>query len=129
MTSKAHLNEKSSRSHLIIKVIVNVTDEKGVQISQGSLGFIDLAGTERTHKSNPPEKQLRKEPKQILVCFFYRKLVSEIKKKPKLKISYNENILTRFIKKYLQTDSKSFFILHVSSDHEHYYPTLDTLNF
>ena len=45
------MNDESSRSHLIIGVVVSATNLQTQSVTAGKLSFVDLAGSERVKKS------------------------------------------------------------------------------
>ncbi|CAI5463374.1 unnamed protein product [Closterium sp. Yama58-4] len=52
-----HMNAQSSRSHLVLSIIVETTDLQTEIVSCGKLSFVDLAGSERLEKSGSEGKQ------------------------------------------------------------------------
>ncbi|CAG9465708.1 unnamed protein product [Pedinophyceae sp. YPF-701] len=53
------MNRESSRSHLIITVMVTATNLQTQAVSTGKLSFVDLAGSERVKKSGSTGDQLK----------------------------------------------------------------------
>lgn len=47
------MNDTSSRSHLVLGVVINVKNNNTGEVSRGKISFVDLAGSERLSKSNP----------------------------------------------------------------------------
>ncbi|KAG9154693.1 hypothetical protein Leryth_019043 [Lithospermum erythrorhizon] len=58
-TTGTLMNEQSSRSHLILSVIVESTNLQTQSVSRGKLSFVDLAGSERVKKSGSAGSQLK----------------------------------------------------------------------
>ncbi|XP_039124064.1 kinesin-like protein KIN-14I isoform X2 [Dioscorea cayenensis subsp. rotundata] len=54
-----NMNEESSRSHLILSIIIESTNLQTQSLSRGKLSFVDLAGSERVKKSGSAGKQLK----------------------------------------------------------------------
>lgn len=53
-TSSTQMNRESSRSHLIMSVIIEATNLQTQNVTKGKLSFVDLAGSERcgfSHKN------------------------------------------------------------------------------
>ncbi|XP_027359895.1 kinesin-like protein KIN-14I [Abrus precatorius] len=50
-TSGTQMNEESSRSHLILSIVVESTNLQSQSTARGKLSFVDLAGSERIKKS------------------------------------------------------------------------------
>eukprot|EP00889_Picochlorum_renovo_P002098 jgi/Picre1/29128/NNA_004521.t1 len=53
------MNRESSRSHLIISVMIETTNLQTQSVSRGKLSFVDLAGSERVKKSGSAGDQLK----------------------------------------------------------------------
>ncbi|KAJ4778873.1 Kinesin-like protein KIN-14I [Rhynchospora pubera] len=58
-TAGTQLNDESSRSHLILSIIMESTDLQTQSHARGKLSFVDLAGSERVKKSGVAGNQLK----------------------------------------------------------------------
>ncbi|KAF7134580.1 hypothetical protein RHSIM_Rhsim08G0024500 [Rhododendron simsii] len=58
-TSGTSTNEHSSRSHVILSIVVESTNLQTQSVARGKLSFVDLAGSERTKKSGSQGVQLK----------------------------------------------------------------------
>ncbi|XP_037494410.1 kinesin-like protein KIN-14E [Jatropha curcas] len=58
-TSGTQMNEESSRSHLILSIIIESTNLQTQSVARGKLSFVDLAGSERVKKSGSSGHQLK----------------------------------------------------------------------
>ncbi|XP_061341742.1 kinesin-like protein KIN-14E [Gastrolobium bilobum] len=58
-TSETQMNEESSRSHLILSIVVESTNLQSQSAARGKLSFVDLAGSERVKKSGSAGNQLK----------------------------------------------------------------------
>ncbi|GLT82481.1 hypothetical protein SLE2022_008470 [Rubroshorea leprosula] len=57
--SETQMNEQSSRSHLIVSVVIESTNLQTQSVARGKLSFVDLAGSERIKKSGSSGDQLK----------------------------------------------------------------------
>ena len=62
--SETKMNRASSRSHLVISVVIEATNLQTQSVTRGKLSFVDLAGSERLKKSGS-EGQQQKEAMSI----------------------------------------------------------------
>lgn len=58
-TAGTNMNDESSRSHLILSIIIESTNLQSQSYARGKLSFVDLAGSERVKKSGSAGKQLK----------------------------------------------------------------------
>ncbi|XP_043815036.1 kinesin-like protein KIN-14E isoform X3 [Manihot esculenta] len=58
-TSGTQMNEESSRSHLILSIVIESTNLQTQSVAKGKLSFVDLAGSERVKKSGSSGSQLK----------------------------------------------------------------------
>lgn len=58
-TTETLMNEASSRSHLILSIVIESTNLQTQSIARGKLSFVDLAGSERVKKSGSAGNQLK----------------------------------------------------------------------
>ncbi|XP_044470312.1 kinesin-like protein KIN-14E isoform X1 [Mangifera indica] len=57
--SGTQMNEESSRSHLILSIVIESTNLQTQSVARGKLSFVDLAGSERVKKSGSSGCQLK----------------------------------------------------------------------
>lgn len=57
--SETQMNEESSRSHLILSIVIESTNLQTQSVARGKLSFVDLAGSERVKKSGSVGDQLK----------------------------------------------------------------------
>lgn len=57
--SSTQMNRESSRSHLIMTILIETTNLQTQSVSRGKLSFVDLAGSERVKKSGSTGDQLK----------------------------------------------------------------------
>lgn len=58
-TSGTQMNEESSRSHLVLSIVIESTNLQTQSVARGKLSFVDLAGSERIKKSGSSGSQLK----------------------------------------------------------------------
>ncbi|KAG4403628.1 hypothetical protein AAZX31_01G142600 [Glycine max] len=58
-TSGTQMNDESSRSHLILSIVIESTNLQSQSTARGKLSFVDLAGSERVKKSGSSGSQLK----------------------------------------------------------------------
>jgi hypothetical protein len=58
-TEETNLNEHSSRSHLIISIVIESVNLQTKEVNIGKLSFVDLAGSERVGRSGVKEERLK----------------------------------------------------------------------
>ncbi|WJX55992.1 Kinesin-like protein KIN-14I [Trifolium repens] len=58
-TAGTQMNEESSRSHLILSVVIESVNLQSQSSARGKLSFVDLAGSERIKKSGSEGSQLK----------------------------------------------------------------------
>ncbi|XP_019421437.1 PREDICTED: kinesin-like calmodulin-binding protein homolog isoform X2 [Lupinus angustifolius] len=58
-TSGTQMNDESSRSHLILSIVIESTNLQSQSAARGKLSFVDLAGSERVKKSGSEGSQLK----------------------------------------------------------------------
>ncbi len=66
-TSSTAMNDASSRSHLIVNIIIEINNLHTNQRTIGKLSLVDLAGSERVSKSHSNPQQLNEGSLLILI--------------------------------------------------------------
>ena len=59
MLTIAEMNAESSRSHLVLSIVIESTNKSTGQSVKGKLSLVDLAGSERVSKTGATDEQLR----------------------------------------------------------------------
>lgn len=57
--ASTNMNRESSRSHLVMSIIIESTNLQTQSVSKGKLSFVDLAGSERVKKSMSTGENLK----------------------------------------------------------------------
>lgn len=127
-------NERSSRSHSIFQLLIESSNSQipgGKQLS-GSINLIDLAGSERIHKTTNAKnnKDRKKESTEInksLTCL--RDVITALKSKGKF-VPYRNSKLTFLLQPYLSAKSaKMLMIVNASPLASHAPETINSLKF
>ena len=58
-TSSTKMNAESSRSHLVLSLLLEVTNKTTGAVNRGKFSLIDLAGSERAAKTGATQQQLK----------------------------------------------------------------------
>ena len=122
------MNERSSRSHMVLSVFVEGVNRSTSVKTFGKLHLIDLAGSERLARSGAQGQQLKeaqninKSLSALGDCI--QSLVAKSKHVP-----FRNSKLTFFLQDSLGGDSKVLMIVCVSCEEENSNETLCSLNF
>lgn len=110
---KTHMNEQSSRSHLVFTLRITWMDENTKQKVQGFLNLIDLAGSKKVSSSGATGDRL-KETKAINSSLsFLGDVISALGNKEG-HIPFRNSKLTRLLQPCLEGDSKILMFVNVS---------------
>jgi hypothetical protein len=138
---QSHLNDRSSRSHSIFKVIVEVT---GIELSGGSnadksktrtksqkttaeLCLVDLAGSETLQEKSGTSQ--RKETTNINLSLTYlKKVIWELAHKER-HVSYRNSALTKVLKQAVGGNSRTCVVCCITAAPEHFRDSRNTLAF
>ena len=122
------MNEHSSRSHLILRVRVNMLNSRTGVKSQGLLSMVDLAGSERVGRSNATGDRL-KEAQNINKSLANLGDVFNALYEKSGHVPYRNSKLTHFLADSLGGDSKTLMFVNVSCDQEDSSETVSSLQF
>eukprot|EP00736_Rhodelphis_marinus_P002608 Rmarinus@m.13105 len=130
-----NLNERSSRSHLILTLTVHATtllsrDGKDADLytTKGTLNLIDLAGSERVTRSGVEGKQLEETKKINSSLAFLKNVLTQLQHKKDF-VSYRDSKLTALLQDSLSGESKTAMFLHVTPEEASYRETMSSLRF
>ncbi|CAI2364535.1 unnamed protein product [Moneuplotes crassus] len=142
VTSDNKFNARSSRSHSIFQLFINSVQEnseKKVKF-EGCVNLIDLAGSERLHKTQNVSKKVLEESKAInysLSCL--KDVIQAISSNSSTEdqevenenhVPFRNSKLTYFLKPQLTSESaKTLMIVNASSESAHIPETINSLRF
>ncbi|KAL7462610.1 hypothetical protein ACHAXS_002988 [Conticribra weissflogii] len=125
-TASTNLNERSSRSHMILQV--EVTSGIGEAKSKGTLYLVDLAGSERVRKSEVEGKAL-KEAQHINKSLSALGNVMEALDRKASHIPYRDSKLTYLLQNSLGGNSRTMMVVTVCPHNDSYDETTFALKF
>ncbi|EAR88126.2 kinesin motor catalytic domain protein (macronuclear) [Tetrahymena thermophila SB210] len=116
--SKTDMNVESSRSHLIITILINIFNPQTETTTHGKISLIDLAGSERILKSgaNPHQVKEANSINKSLTALgdVISALTNQQQNGGERHIPYRNNKLTYLMKDSLGGNAKTLMIVNVS---------------
>ena len=125
-TASTNLNERSSRSHMILHV--EVTSGVGEAKNKGVLYLVDLAGSERVRKSEVEGKAL-KEAQHINKSLSALGNVMEALDRKSSHVPYRDSKLTYLLQNSLGGNSRTMMVVTVCPHNDSYDETTFALKF
>uniref|UniRef100_A0A1D1YVK4 Kinesin-like calmodulin-binding protein n=1 Tax=Anthurium amnicola TaxID=1678845 RepID=A0A1D1YVK4_9ARAE len=113
-TAGTQMNDESSRSHLILSIIIESTNLQTQSLARGKLSFVDLAGSERVKKSGSSGHQL-KEAQSINKSLSALGDVIAALSSDGQHIPYRNHKLTMLMSDSLGGNAKTLMFVNVSS--------------
>lgn len=127
-TAETKMNERSSRSHQVLTVIVEGTNSITHAKTRGCLHLIDLAGSERVSRSGAAGQQLI-EAQHINKSLTALGCVMQALAQKRDHIPFRDSKLTFLLADSLAGQAKSMMFMHVAPEESSVGETLSTLNF
>jgi kinesin family protein C2/C3 len=127
-TAETKMNERSSRSHQVLTVIVEGTNTLTHATTRGCLHLIDLAGSERVSRSGAAGQQLL-EAQHINKSLTALGCVMQALAQKRDHIPFRDSKLTFLLSDSLAGQAKSMMFMHVAPEESSVGETLSTLNF
>ncbi|KAL1566700.1 Kinesin-like protein KIN-14E [Salvia divinorum] len=127
-TTGTMMNEQSSRSHLILSIIIESTNLQSQSVSRGKLSFVDLAGSERVKKSGSSGDQL-KEAQSINKSLSALGDVIGALSSSNQHIPYRNHKLTMLMSDSLGGNAKTLMFVNVSPTHSNLDETYNSLSY
>ncbi|XP_029138896.1 kinesin-like protein KIF22 [Protobothrops mucrosquamatus] len=127
--ASTQLNQRSSRSHAVLLVLVNqIRDWPTYSHQTAKLCLIDLAGSEDNRKTG--NKGLRlKESGAINSSLFVLSKVVDALNQGLPRVPYRDSKLTRLLQDSLGGSAHSLIIANIAPEKKYYFDTLTSLNF
>eukprot|EP00736_Rhodelphis_marinus_P004388 Rmarinus@m.15928 len=127
-TGETMMNERSSRSHSLMTVVVTtantITGEKRV----GKLHLVDLAGSERVLRTLATGVRLQEAKNINASLAALGDVISAVQSRSK-HVPYRNSKLTFLLQDSLSCEAKTIMLLHVAPEEEHVGETLCSLHF
>lgn len=131
-TGATDLNLRSSRSHAIFTITVEITDTGGPckgRLRVGKLNLVDLAGSERQSKTSSEGQRLKEASKINLSLSALGNVIFALSENKNQYIPYRDSKLTRLLKDSLGGNSKTLIIANIGPSSSNYEESLNTLRF
>jgi DNA repair exonuclease SbcCD ATPase subunit len=126
------MNERSSRSHCIFTIIVDIStkDESGGEhIRMGKLNLVDLAGSEKQKKTNATGNMLEEAININLSLTALGNVMAALVSDKKSHVPYRDSKLTKLLANSLGGNSKTVMIANIGPSDYNYDESLSTLRF
>ncbi|XP_046666907.1 kinesin-like protein KIF3B [Homalodisca vitripennis] len=126
------LNDRSSRSHAVFTITVEMRDTGGPlenRVRVGKLNLVDLAGSERQSKTNCEGIRLKEASKINLSLTALSSVISALASGKELHIPYRDSKLTRLLRDSLGGNSKTLMIANIGPADFNCVETLNTLRY
>ncbi|OTA58291.1 P-loop containing nucleoside triphosphate hydrolase protein [Hypoxylon sp. EC38] len=120
------LNDNSSRSHFVISLETKIRWKGSSNVvREGLLNLVDLAGSERTHQAGTIGAKFEEGRNINTSLTQLNKVFIDLAagRRP----AYNENILTRFLRRSLERDCMTLMLLMITPLKSHWSATKHTL--
>lgn len=130
-TKETMMNERSSRSHAIFTIYIEVSEEvEGRQVVRaGKLNLVDLAGSERQKKTHAVGDRLREAIEINLSLSALGNVISALVDGRSSHIPYRDSKLTRLLQDSLGGNTKTVMIAVVSPANYNLDETISTLRY
>jgi centromeric protein E len=146
ITASTKLNEKSSRSHCIFRLNLEITKFKSIKnilnesekekiILKSHINLIDLAGSENSSKTGCVGQRLKEGSNINKSLLALSNVINKLSQNNgnigngNFFVNYRDSKLTRLLQNSLGGNSKTAIICTITDDSEHYAETMNTLHF
>jgi len=127
-SAKTHMNEHSSRSHMLLSVFVRGFNKPANIEYRGRLYLVDLAGSERVGKSGATGATLREAQHINKSLSALGDVMSALQSKQKF-IPFRNSKLTYLMQNSLGGHAKTIMFINICPTNEHCVETLSSLKF
>lgn len=131
-TGSTDMNKRSSRSHAIVTITVEMgqtEDQTKSPVRVGKLNLVDLAGSERQSKTNAEGKRLKEASRINLSLTALGNVISALADNKGHFVPYRDSKLTRLLRNSLGGNSKTLMIANIGPANCNYDESLNTLRY
>ena len=144
IVASTKLNEKSSRSHCIFRLNIEITknvkkivfgeEETEKVLLKNHLNLIDLAGSENSNKTGNVGQRLKEGSNINKSLLALSNVINKLSQNSgnnsqNFFVNYRDSKLTRLLQNSLGGNSKTTIICTITDDGEHYNETMNTIHF
>jgi hypothetical protein len=127
-TKSTNMNDASSRSHLVISVVIKSENRKTQEITSGKLTLVDLAGSERVAKSGAEGQTFTEATSINQALSALGEVINALTTNAK-HVPYRNNPLTQLMSDSIGGNAKTLMIVNVSPADYNALETTASLNF
>ncbi|XP_044743818.1 kinesin-like protein KIF14 [Chrysoperla carnea] len=132
-TASTTMNEKSSRSHSIFNIMLNITapkDHPEIVSKRSKISFVDLAGSERVGSITNNEERLRQGVYINRSLLALGKVIAALSDRRSTNhVPYRESVLTWLLRESLGGNSRTSMLATITPASCHLEETLSTLRY
>ena len=122
------LNAESSRSHLLVSIVLTSTNRRSGKKTRGKLMLVDLAGSERVEKSGVQGDELKEAASINKSLSAIGDVIAALSQKSK-HVPYRNHPLTMLMSDSIGGTAKTLMIVNASPSSEHASETANSLTF
>eukprot|EP00210_Caulerpa_lentillifera_P003015 g2878.t1 len=127
MVAAHAMNDRSSRSHAIVTLWIELTNDDGRRV-KSKLNMVDLAGSERVRKTGT-SGSMAKEATYINKSLSCLSLVAKELRRKALHVHYRDSKLTHYLKDSIGGNCRTLMIACIWADASNFGETLSTCRF
>uniref|UniRef100_A0A7S3ZCK1 Kinesin motor domain-containing protein n=1 Tax=Lotharella globosa TaxID=91324 RepID=A0A7S3ZCK1_9EUKA len=128
VTSSTNMNAGSSRSHLILSIIINNVNRRTGVSTSGKLSLVDLAGCERASKTGANAQQLKEAQSINQSLSALGNVIAALSTGSK-HVPYRSHVLTNLMSDSLGGNAKTLMFVNVSPSSYNTDETINALNY
>merc|ERR1712146_76394 len=128
MVAKTNMNAESSRSHLVIGIIIRSTSLTDGKVTSGKLSLVDLAGSERAGKTGAEGQQIIEAKSINKSLSALGNVITALSTKAK-HVPYRDNIFTQLMQDSLGGNAKTLMFVNISPADYNTDETVTSLNY
>lgn len=126
--ANTNLNTESSRSHLLVSIVLTSTNRRSGKKTRGKLMLVDLAGSERVEKSGVQGDELKEAASINKSLSAIGDVIAALSSKAK-HVPYRNHPLTMLMSDSIGGTAKTLMIVNASPSEEHASETANSLTF
>lgn len=128
-THSTAMNERSSRSHTLFIVNLEIKNKRSKTVTRSKMTFVDLAGSERVSKSHSTGERFKEAQHINSSLSALGDVISNLSRGKRTYVPYRNSKLTMLLQDSIGGNSKTVLFANISPDTRSISETLSTLQF